>query len=448
VKFQAYVDLINAPCSVLRVEKTAEGECGAVTIHCANTLYKEKMGPAYYDGMPYYELVPKDVKFEDFCFRAAHLGQKIHAYVETKAFNSWTDEQLIPLVSDEENVGYCQFTFEMTQSVTPERMAAVSMDTAEAVIKTCVALLSGNDFRDSVRSVLSDLLFSAKAFACRVVLIDRQEKTCEIFCDILREKTGRNVTISYEIVNTWDDVIGMSNAVIVQNEHDMNELEKVDHIWAESLRKYNVESLILVPLRRGKGTFGYLYIVNFDVERVVELKELVELISYFLSSELSNHLLMKRLENMSNTDPLTGLNNRHAMTQRFESLSGKPFGVISIDLNGLKVVNDTQGHAAGDALLERAATAMGRIFRSEDIYRIGGDEFLIIAVGIGEEKFTEKAEMLRNAQNDELSFSMGTYWSDGSEAVRDVIRKTDKLMYADKKAFYKHNPAKKRERRG
>jgi diguanylate cyclase (GGDEF)-like protein len=136
------------------------------------------------------------------------------------------------------------------------------------------------------------------------------------------------------------------------------------------------------------------------------------------------------------------------MIQRFESLSGKPFGVISIDVNGLKVVNDTQGHAAGDALLERAAKAMGGIFRSEDIYRIGGDEFLIIAIGIGEEKFAEKAEMLHSAQNDELSFAMGTYWSDGSEAVRDVIRRTDKLMYADKKAFYKHNPAKKRERRG
>ena len=99
--------MIDMPCCVLSVEKTTR----EIRILVANDPYKNTMGSGYYDGMVYLELVPKDNKFEDYCYRAAILKQRMHAYVETKALGAWTDQTLIPLKSERDDIGYCQFIF-------------------------------------------------------------------------------------------------------------------------------------------------------------------------------------------------------------------------------------------------------------------------------------------------------------------------------------------------
>ena len=120
--FQKFVDSVAMPCCVISVEKTGESSWGEIRIVSANHAYKNVMGPAYYDNMLYSELVPQDNKFEDFCYRAAILQQRMHAYVETKALNCWTDQTLIPLSSNQGNIGYCQFIFEFTQGAEAEKI--------------------------------------------------------------------------------------------------------------------------------------------------------------------------------------------------------------------------------------------------------------------------------------------------------------------------------------
>ena len=107
--FQSFVDTCAAACAVLSVEKIGENGYGEIRILCANNHYKEVMGPAYYDNMLYYELVPKDLKFEDYCYRSAVKGEIMHAYVETKALDCWTDQKMIPLKSNRDDIGFCQF---------------------------------------------------------------------------------------------------------------------------------------------------------------------------------------------------------------------------------------------------------------------------------------------------------------------------------------------------
>ena len=86
------------------------------------------MGSAYHDGMLYQELVPQDPKFEDFCFRAAHKNQRMHAYVEAKAFDGWADQVMIPLQPQGPGIGYCQFLIEFTKAADPTRMVAMAAD--------------------------------------------------------------------------------------------------------------------------------------------------------------------------------------------------------------------------------------------------------------------------------------------------------------------------------
>jgi diguanylate cyclase (GGDEF)-like protein len=96
---------------------------------------------------------------------------------------------------------------------------------------------------------------------------------------------------------------------------------------------------------------------------------------------------VRRLREQALSDSLTGLGNRRALEQDLKrelhraSRHGHPLTVAVIDVDGLKVVNDTHGHHAGDALLRRVAAAIRMTVRDEDIgYRLGGDEFALLLV--------------------------------------------------------------------
>ena len=98
--FQEIVNTCGMAAAVLSVEKTDDGHHGEIRIICSNALYKQKMGDRYRDNMLYSDLVPKDLKFEEYCYRAAALKQHLHAYVEVKGLGFWLDGNYIPLSAE------------------------------------------------------------------------------------------------------------------------------------------------------------------------------------------------------------------------------------------------------------------------------------------------------------------------------------------------------------
>ena len=449
--YQGFADHVGMPCCVMSVQKTAAG-WGEIRIVAANMPYKTTMGPAYYDNMIYSELVPQDNKFEEFCYHAAVLGQRMHAYVETRALGCWTDQTLIPLASDRDDMGYCQFIFEFTEEAEADRMASVSINNAETVIEACIKLVGAADLQESIGDVLDIVMEETGARASRILLIDREKRSYVNFCERVvgdaRPEPGKDA-LSFDLVESWEKTIGVSNALIIKNAQDLAALEKEHPVWAKSLRDNMVRSMVLIPLRRENTIIGYMYLLNFDVKKVVEVKELVELMSFFLGSEIYNYLLLQKLEELSQVDVLTGVHNRRAMVSRVNYISSckpkKPYGVINIDLNGLKTVNDRDGHDAGDRLLVQAAALLKKQFRRDDLFRTGGDEFLILTYDIREDLFMEKLERLRrDSEANHLSLAIGSFWCDGSVELTPAFRMADERMYADKQAFYERNPELKR----
>ena len=105
----------------------------------------------------------------------------------------------------------------------------------------------------------------------------------------------------------------------------------------------------------------------------------------------------RELERLANTDALTGLYNLRYLRRQLEQMSavheryGHPFALLLLDVDGLKRVNDSHGHAAGDRLLREVAAALRRSLRSVDVpVRLGGDEFCVLAV----DQTAESAEVL------------------------------------------------------
>ena len=167
-----------------------------------------------------------------------------------------------------------------------------------------------------------------------------------------------------------------------------------------------------------------------------------------IGSEIYNHLLLDRLKALSQVDALTGLNNRRAMLRHMETLAqcpGQPYGVINIDLNGLKGVNDRDGHEAGDQLLIQAAELLGKVLYRDDLFRTGGDEFVVIIGGIGRDTFDMKLQRLKSvSEKHGLSMAVGAFWSDGATDLKTGFRQADTAMYADKAAYYRNHPANRR----
>lgn len=218
---------------------------------------------------------------------------------------------------------------------------------------------------------------------------------------------------------------------------------------ARPARSKRCEQHRAFPLNYSDTLLGFLWAVNFDTGNSVRIKETLELTTFFLASDISNHRLLDRLEMMSTMDMLTGVYNRNAMNDRLSQLTqgekGLPdtVGIVYADLNGLKNMNDTQGHNAGDAMLRAMANILRRTFSDCCVYRAGGDEFVILAENIGRDEFDKRlVELSRAAENSsELTFAVGGIYCDRrSQDLLAAIKSADEMMYANKQRYYKLHP--------
>lgn len=149
----------------------------------------------------------------------------------------------------------------------------------------------------------------------------------------------------------------------------------------------------------------------------------------------------------SNTDALTGCLNRHAYETDINKLDLKKEWIyISLDLNGLKRINDTYGHAAGDEMICAAAACMTAGFGEfGKVYRIGGDEFAVIVAQKPDEfdsmknEFDSSVSKWRGKNVDSMTISYGCVGSleEDWENIYDIAKEADRRMYESKARYYR-----------
>lgn len=148
----------------------------------------------------------------------------------------------------------------------------------------------------------------------------------------------------------------------------------------------------------------------------------------------------ERLEFLSYRDILTSLFNRHKYLEMLSEYIKAPpqnVGVAYIDLNGLKQINDSSSHEAGDQYICNTANAL-RLFFEDHCYRIGGDEFVIISTDTDQADFNDRIEKLK-AGTDELkvSLSIGYLWRESCDDITKMLSTAEKDMYKVKREYYK-----------
>ena len=162
------------------------------------------------------------------------------------------------------------------------------------------------------------------------------------------------------------------------------------------------------------------------------------------------------LEYLGKHDVLTGLRNRVFFTEETNRLARKgpwPVALLMLDLNGLKHVNDEQGHAAGDALLRRAGEVLNKAVDAPGYAaRIGGDEFAVLLPGLDEGGVLAMAQRIQSIvevnnqfyPGNRLSFAIGHATCLSGEQLEGALHHADQAMYADKARYYKDHEIKRR----
>lgn len=146
-------------------------------------------------------------------------------------------------------------------------------------------------------------------------------------------------------------------------------------------------------------------------------------------------------------DAMTGVKSRHAfveaekeINERISAGSMEDFAIVVCDVNGLKHINDTYGHKAGDEYIRKACSLICESFSHSPVYRVGGDEFFVVISGRDYEERTEIISEINRRVEDGLdgegvviSVGVSEYDRDKDKLLREVIERADALMYIRKK---------------
>ncbi len=460
---QKFVNSFRAMTSILSVEKTTDGSIGTIRVEVANPQYvasmehrdndgKSVFSQKFIPGSNYEMYMEKELNFEKFVYQSAILHKPVHAYIRPERFNFCINQFMMPIDVDDDEKGYCTFTLEIQPEEDLDTSTRLSSEISQNVLKACIKLRGSKDFRKTMDEVIEDVRIICKASTCSVLLTDFKERTCSILACARRQgmpplDLDRVFNNEYiYIAESWIETLKGSNCLIIQNEADMEIIRQRNPVWHKTMMEAGVESLVLLPLIHNNEFIGFIWASNFDTTRALRIKETLELVTFFIASEVASYKLVQRLRFLSNEDLLTGVNNRNAMNNRVlqfvsREVHYRTISVVFADLNGLKPINDNEGHNAGDALLKSAAEILKQTFSDCEIYRAGGDEFVVVAIDVPKESLEARVEKLREKSKvkGNVSYAIGFYHDENAGDIRKAMREADALMYEDKKLNYAHS---------
>lgn len=198
-------------------------------------------------------------------------------------------------------------------------------------------------------------------------------------------------------------------------------------------RRSNKQSIELIPIAFFALTLGSGVILPFLLGPIYS-----QIFCETISIALFTYYLFSIL-NLTKKDSLTGLLNRQACYADMETEADSITALISIDMNGLKRINDSRGHAAGDDALTTLAICFIHAAKSrQSVYRIGGDEFLIICQRNPENEVLQLIDRIKkNVAETEFTCAIGYSCSEnGSKSISEMLKESDEMMYAEKARYY------------
>ena len=302
------------------------------------------------------------------------------------------------------------------------------------VLNRCVEKLSGcgqdvDKATHELLGVINDYFCADRSYVFELdTARDVVVNTHEFVRDGVSAEKDNLREVPMEMISSWMKAFARNGIYFMENVEQVKGTEQY-----KELKRQSVQSLLAVPLQREKRIIGFLGVDNPRAHS--QDPTLLSSIQFFVTNSLEQKKVQEKLYRLSYQDMLTGLSNRNRYMELLEAgerLSLEQAGGIYMDLNGLKHCNDRLGHAAGDALICRAADALNEVFPGEAC-RIGGDEFVVVRSPVAQERFEQQVADLRAAlARRDVDAAIGSVWKPTVEDVAAFLHEADERMYREK----------------
>lgn len=203
------------------------------------------------------------------------------------------------------------------------------------------------------------------------------------------------------------------------------------------LKNMGIRSCFLGSLDEGENPIGYMGIDNPRIN--TEDTAILTAIRYFLSNELIKRRLKEKQEFLSYHDELTGVLNRNSYKEYCINLREEgliSLGVVTVDINGLKDINQTHGNTYGDNMIQIIASIMEMEYPAARVYRFTGDEFVLICENISQESFRVRLSKMKKRMLEVCSVSVGSAWTDIDINLDFLIANADERRRIAKQNYY------------
>lgn len=321
-----------------------------------------------------------------------------------------------------------------------EKQALKNALDAQNFVNECAQILYGAEERcerfDRVMERIGTFLESERAYLFEL-RDERMDNTYE-WCALGVEPQIRNLQdMPIELIDRWRSFFDRQACVLIDDLETYRETSPAEY---ETLNAQGIHSLIAAPVCSEGKLIGYIGVDNYAVHKLHNASVVLSSIGYFIAAVLRNRQTLRLLERLSLYDALTGVGNRNRFNQDMDLLCGlgRSVGAIYVDVNGMKCLNDDCGHQRGDDALVGTARILDSMFPAERVYRIGGDEFVVICEALEEDAFLSRVRDLRVLFSAEESYtvSIGTAWVEECTNIQELLFLADERMYHDKKRFY------------
>lgn len=242
-----------------------------------------------------------------------------------------------------------------------------------------------------------------------------------------------------------DFLISLNNMVVTDN-YDSNHFNSV----FEMLKKYcEADAVITDDFRKNENMISYKNIALSNNDIIINIEVIskrlviknvkrdfvnkdffIKMLHVILNNIFKNYLMIEKLKKDKYIDSLLQVYNRTAYNELIqEKKKYSNCAVAFIDANGLSIVNNRYGHEEGDRFLIAVCDAFKTFFRYSNIYRIGGDEFIIICEDIDEALFSEKMKKAMEKVSLTLyTVSVGTIYCESVDDLQSVVRDAGIIM--------------------
>ncbi|MBQ3515482.1 MAG: EAL domain-containing protein [Lachnospiraceae bacterium] len=312
----------------------------------------------------------------------------------------------------------------------------------KTIVKCIHELTRADNLTSAINSVLQSIAEFYQADRAYIFEIDYANKVCHN----TYEWCNRGITpqidnlqnVTIDVIERWLAIFESEPMVVIPDIDTIKETSPDEYLI---LKEQNISSLLVTPFRSetDKKVSGFIGVDN--PSWFTKDYALLESLSYFIIDEMKKRALSEQLFFMSYHDALTGVYNRNCYKKDLEIFSSafkNSIGIVYADINGLKKVNDELGHNAGDELIKNVASILRSCFESHKIYRVGGDEFVIVCQDISKVDFLSCIEKVQNqvAEHKNCSVSFGHSWSTQADDIEKLVKEADFLMYQNKNNYY------------